>query len=122
MSIGDTSGRFEVAKVAARVFPDQRAYVERIIAEGIEPASDFPFGPYPTDRLVYRGERMVEDETPALSQGLGTASRMRPNDSPIRGVAILQGNTPDLLIAAVRLPQNLNDLSPAILSQIERER
>ena len=62
---GDTSGLFEVAKTIARVFPAHRAFVEGVIAEGIEPASSFPYGPYPADTLRYRRENIVEFRTPA---------------------------------------------------------
>ena len=44
---GDTSGRFLVAQVAARLFPVKKSFVQQIIDEGIEPPSDFPSGPYP---------------------------------------------------------------------------
>jgi len=43
-----------------------------VITEGIEPASDFPFGPYPTDTLKYHGDVTVEFQTPANTKGLGT--------------------------------------------------
>ena len=33
-SIGDTSGRFEVARIVARVFPKYQGYVQHVIAEG----------------------------------------------------------------------------------------
>lgn len=39
---GETSGRFTVAKTIARVFPSHKAFVEAVIAEGIEPATSFP--------------------------------------------------------------------------------
>jgi hypothetical protein len=38
-SNSDTSGRFEVAQIIARVFPDDLAFVRRVIAEGDEPAT-----------------------------------------------------------------------------------
>jgi hypothetical protein len=62
---GETSGRFRVARVIARVFPTQKAFADGVIQEGIEPASDFPFGPYPTDTLKYHGDVTVEFQTPA---------------------------------------------------------
>ena len=119
MSEGATSGRFAVARMIARVFPAERAYVQRVIQEGIRPASDFPFGPYPQDRLTYRGERVVEYETPARTEGLGSHSRLRANADPIRGVAILEGD--NLLHLAVRLPNNLNALASLIIEQFERD-
>jgi hypothetical protein len=60
VSIGDTSGRFDVARVITRVFPAQRAFVQRVINEGDEPASDFPSGPYPKDKLTSRSGKVVE--------------------------------------------------------------
>jgi hypothetical protein len=37
---GETSGRFRVARVIARVFPTQKAFADGVIKEGIEPASE----------------------------------------------------------------------------------
>lgn len=118
---GDTSGRFSVARVIARVFPDHKSFVEGVIAEGIEPASSFPFGPYPEDKLTYRNKQTVEYETPANTEGLGTNSRLKKNASPIKGVAILIGDTPDLLLLTSRLPPELSDLAPAIIQHLERD-
>ena len=92
---GGTSGRFEVAKVIARVFPAYKQFAQNVIAEGIEPASDFPSGPYASDKLTYRGKNIVEFETPANTAGLGTDSRLLPNASPIDGVAIITGTDTD---------------------------
>jgi hypothetical protein len=118
---GDTSGRFAVARTVARVFPGHKAFVEGIIAEGIEPAGSFPYGPYPTDRLKYRSEDIVEFWTPPHAEGLGTASRLLKNDSPISGVAILFGEEPNLLQLWVRIPSDAGDLTDFIIQQAERE-
>jgi hypothetical protein len=120
-SIGDTSGRFEVARVITRVFPAQKAFVVGVIKEGIEPASDFPFGPCPKDKLIFQSRWIVEYQTPPHSEGLGTMSRLRANDYPINGAAILQGQTPDLLFLGVRLPPDMNDLASPIVQQVERD-
>jgi hypothetical protein len=116
---GDTSGRFEVAQVMARVFPAQKAFVQRVIDEGIEPASDFPFGPFPKDKLILQSDRIVEYQTPPHSEGLGTLSRLRANDLPINGVEILQGDTPNLVSIRVRLPPDMIDLTSPIIHQSE---
>jgi hypothetical protein len=118
---GGTSGRFGVARIIARVFPAHKAFVTSVIEEGIEPASSFPFGPYPLDRLTYRSNEIVEYQTPAQTDGLGTASWLRKNDSPIEGVAILTGEGPDLLQLSVRLPAELNSLTSFIIQQAERD-
>jgi hypothetical protein len=65
---GDTSGRFEVAEVVARVFPKYKAFAQSVINEGIEPANDFPFGPFPKDKLLYKNDQTVEFQTPPHSE------------------------------------------------------
>ena len=85
---GGTSGRFDVAKIAARVFAGpEKAFVASVIAEGIEPKENFPAGPYPADKLTYKTPTLVEFATPAGKDGLGTAAgsaraRCRSSASP----------------------------------------
>jgi hypothetical protein len=119
--LGGTSGRFGVARIIARVFPAHRAFVRKVIAEGIERAGDFPSGPYPNDKLIYRSKETVEYETPAHTDGMGTQSRLQKNGDPIRGVAILVGPDTDLFSLAMRLPYETNDLAPIIIQQVERD-
>ncbi len=118
---GGTSGRFEVAKVIARVFPAYKTFAQNVIAEGIEPASDFPFGPYPSDKLTYRGKNIVEFVTPANAQGLGTDLRLQMNASPIDGVAIIAGADTDLVQLSARVPATDSDLIAAMVAQAESE-
>jgi hypothetical protein len=106
-------------RVVARVFPERKPFVERVIAEGIAPADSFPSGPYPADKLTYRSKWMVEYATPANADGLGTDSRLIKSGHPIRGVAILVGETPDLVHLAVRLLPDLSDLASPIIQQLE---
>lgn len=118
---GGTSGRFEVAKAVARVFPEYKEFAQSVIAEGIEPASDFPFGPYPSDKLTYRAKNVVEFETPTNMQGLGTDSRLQMNASPIDGVAIVTGADTDLVRLSARVAETDRDLIPAMIAQVESE-
>ncbi len=118
---GDTSGRFEVARVIARVFPEYRTFADDVIAEGLEPTSDFPFGPFPGDKLVYRSKNVVEFETPANTTGLGTSSRLRANADPIEGVAILTGEETNLIQLSARLSPPDRFLIPLIVKQVEQE-
>lgn len=115
---GDTSGRFEVAEIIARVFPTYKAFVTGVM-EGFD--LSFTFGPYPEDTLTYKSKAMVEYQTPPQADGLGTHSRLNKNGSPIDGVAILVGQTPDLLLLSVRLPRDLTGLTSAIVGQVERD-
>jgi hypothetical protein len=121
VSIGDTSGRFEVASIIARVFPQHKAFVRKVIAEGIEPASDFHFGPYPNDKLTYKNKTLVEYQTPPQTEGLGTDSRLQKNLDSISGVEILTGEELSLISLAVRVPSNMGDLTTTIIQQVERE-
>jgi len=121
-SDGGTSGRFEVAKVVARVFPAHHAYARSIIAEGFGPASDYPFGPFPSDHLTYKGKDLVEFTTPAHRIGLGTMSWLLPSDQPITGFTLLTiGPKVDteLLHLSFRLPPSLTFLTAAIFQQAE---
>jgi hypothetical protein len=120
VSEGDTSGRFEVARMIARVFPKERAFTQRVISEKIEPASDFPFGPYPKDKIVYKGDRIVEYQTPPNLKGLGTRSRLLPNNLPIGGVVILSDDYA-LFFLSMRLPSGTTGISHRIIQQFEKE-
>jgi len=122
---GDTSGRFTVAKVIARVFPSRQAFAQGVINEGIEPASDFPSGPYPSDRMTPKGDNVAEFASPAGAVGLGTDvnlnERLKPGADPVSGVVILSGDAPDLVEVTARLPANLRPLAASIVAQFERD-
>jgi len=121
-SDGGTSGRFEVAQMVARVFPAYRNYARKIVAEGFGPASDYPFGPFPSDHLTYKGRKLVEFSTPPHRKGLGTMSWLLPSDQPILGFALLSiGPNVDteLLHLSFRLPPSLSSLGPILIQQAE---
>jgi hypothetical protein len=119
--LGGTSGRFEVAHIAAHVFPRYRQFVKQVIAEDIEPASDFHFGPFPADKLTYKSDHLVEFVTPSNSTGLGTQSWLAKGPGAITGFAWIGGEDTDLLQLNMRLPPSLNSLGPAIINQAEHE-
>lgn len=122
---GGTSGRFGVAAIIARVFPAYKNFVQQVMNEdieaGINPPNRYASGPYPTDKLTYRGKNVVEYVTPGNTEGLGTHSRLQKNADPIIGVAILVGEAPDLLQLSIRLPKEQRDLVPLIIQQLERD-
>jgi len=118
--LGGTSGRFSVAEVIMRVFPDHKAFAEGVTQ--MFPYMKFAVGPYPGDRLTYKSKTIVEYTTPARTDGLGTYARLEKNDRPIDGVAILIDQAePDLLLLAVRLPQDLKEAVSTIVHQVERD-
>src|SRR5262249_17848752 len=55
----------------------------------------FPSGPYPTDRIRYKGEIVAEYRTPPQADGLGTYLGLGKSDRPINGAAMLVGAAPD---------------------------
>jgi hypothetical protein len=118
---GETSGRFEVARFIARVFPKHMAFAQRVIDEGLEPASDFSIGPYPTDQLTYRGDEIVEYQTPPNTKGLGTMSRLWKNEDPIDGVAILSKYETSLHVLTIRLPSDMRDLNSFFIQKFESD-
>jgi hypothetical protein len=118
---GGTSGRFEVAHIAARVFPHFRPFVKKVIAEDLEPASNFHFGPFPADKLTHKSDHLVEFITPSNSVGLGTQSWLSKGPGPITGFAWIGGEDTDLLQLNMRLPPALAPLGPIITAQAERE-
>jgi hypothetical protein len=115
---GGTSGRDTVAEVIARVFPAQRAFVQSVIDLFDQPANTYTFGRYPNDKLIVQTDRLVQFQTPPHSEGLGTMSRLKANDDPIDGVAILEGKTPDLLMLRVRLPPQQRNLARVIIKDL----
>jgi hypothetical protein len=123
-SDGGTSGRFEVAQVVARVFPAHRDYARTIIKEGFGPTSDYPFGPFASDHLAYKGKELVEFTTPPRQRGLGTMSWLLPSSQPISGFALLTIGTnvdTELLQLSVRLPSSLSPLAATLIQQAETD-
>ena len=117
---GGTSGRFGVARIIARVFPAYQEFARQVIAEGFEPAANFPFGPYPNDQLIYKSDHVVEYRTPPQTDGLGTASWLQKNDDGIGGVAILKGPETYLVKLTLRLPADQRGLESPIIDQFEK--
>jgi hypothetical protein len=120
---GGTSGRFGIARAIARVFPAHVDFAQKIIKEGIQPASSFPSGPFPADKLTYKSKEIVEFETPANTDGLGTESALKKNADPIIGVLVLSNLSADVDLSRVtmRLPVNLASLSSAIIQAVEAD-
>ena len=118
---GWTSGRFDVARVLARLFPWHRAFIRKVVQEGLEPARSFPVGPYPADKLTRHGRSEVEFTTPPGRMGMGAAmDRITPSEMPVSGLARL--TTQDgVTLLDVRLPAGLRPLTAAII-QFSRSR
>lgn len=121
MTSGDTGGRFAVARVVAHIFPAHKDYVEKIIKEGIEPLSNFPYGIFPNDKLTYLDDRNVEYETPKNSQGIGTFISLSADNLSIKGAAMLVNDDFDLVTINIKLPEEMAAFSNEILHYAETE-
>lgn len=122
--LGETSGRFQVAPIAARIFPQSREFVTGVSAElkDMGMASKFPTGPWPADHMTRLRPDTVEYTTPAGETGLGTQSWLKKGDLPITGVAIFEGkDEPNLTLVSVRLLPAAAWLAPAILQKVEAD-
>lgn len=121
---GGTSGRFEVAEIAARLFPKADSFVRSVEAEqqNILGNNSFRFrkSRYPTDRLTYRDDFMVEYVTPPNRDGMGTRTFLTKNETQIDGIVVMQPNGDrDLVLLAIRLPASLKTLEPFIIKDAE---
>lgn len=120
---GGTSGRFEVARKIARLFPERMDFTRRIVAEGLVTANDFPEGPFLSDKITYKTASLAEFETPAGASGMGTQSMLLPSDEPITGlvfVTVPQNGDPYDVSLQIRLPHDMAQLASTILSGAER--
>lgn len=115
VSLGGTSGRFAVARMIARAFPAHMDFARRVAAEGL--GDPLPAGPYRTDNMVQLRPNAVGYRTPAGREGLGTDSRLAPNDRPIDGLAVLYPDDDmNLIKIDVRLPAAQAGLATPILN------
>ena len=119
-SFGSTSGRFEVAAFAARLFPVAAKFVSEIEGEGS--SNSFPRGVPPADRIARRGDDEVLFTTPAKASGTGTRGHLAPGALPIDGIAILAADQDHALDTMdARLPAAIRPLVAHIIKQMERE-
>jgi hypothetical protein len=116
LSLGSTSGRFEAARVAARLFPSRKAFVKSVQDEEILEKA-FVFGPYGTDRTTLLNDHEARFETPAGKDGMGIGGRMAPGKDPVLGYAGMTDDN-DLLWVGARLPASERDLATAIVEAV----
>jgi len=115
-ALAGTSGRFEVAFTAARLFRKVAAsFIEQVRKEGLAADSEFAHGPYPDDSLSYLDSATVQYVTPPFREGLGTKGILVPSAEPIRGLVMLDLPDSDsdggLSVLRVRLGRKLQGLA-----------
>lgn len=114
--LGDTSGRFDVAITAARLFPKaDRDFIERVKAEGILPEKAFDVKPFAADVMHYLNDHMVEFTTPPGQSGLGTTGPLRASALPIRGIVMVELPDEDEMDIMIRLPAEFSALTRSML-------
>jgi hypothetical protein len=117
-SNGGTGGRFEVAEVSARLFPQVMAdFIARVKAEGF-PSPDFSkIKPYPDDRYTYLTPKRLKFTTLAHHEGIGTGIFV-PSGDPVRGVVSLSpadDRDTNRLEFDLRLPSSDDRLAQALI-------
>jgi len=115
---GASNGRLAVAEVIARLFPAWQWFADDLVRRESRPP--FPPGPYAADKVTRKTDSIVEYQTIPNDHGLGNRGWLDANASPVDGVAILTGSTPDLLMLNLRLPREQQSLGPVIVSEFER--
>jgi hypothetical protein len=118
---GGTSGRFAVAEVSARFFPDlMRDFIRQVRDEKLTKDSAFDVRPYPDDVLYPISENMIEFLTPAGRSGFGTEG-LAKSDLPISGVVAIADphGEPSLLVLRIRLPARQDRLNEILVTLAE---
>ena len=86
-----------------------------------------PSFPGSVAKLNYQSNEVVEYQTPAQTEGLGTKFPLKTDALPMSGVAILIeedarfGENPDVVLLSVRVPPDLTALASTIVRQAERD-
>jgi hypothetical protein len=122
---GGTSGRFAVAELISRNFPQFLPFVTQVRKMYPDISMTFTRGPFPKDGLTYHSDRVLEFQTPASAKGLGTfGGDIAANASPVDGVAMVLGapDLPDVEVVSIRLPdtQRRSRLVHAIVEDAEK--
>jgi hypothetical protein len=117
-SFDTETGRVQVARIAARVFPIAKKFVQTVIAKSPESRGAIHFTPYPDDTVTQSSDTDLEFETQANKDGLGTEGRLAKNGQPIVGAAMLNGDM-DLFMIAVRLRPEDKDLVVTTMQAFE---
>jgi hypothetical protein len=115
-----TSGRYEVAPVAARYFSKSLAeFIAGVRRERFVPDSELSPKPYPLDSVAHPDRWSVVFKTPAARRGFGTELTFAPSESSIRGFVNVsdEGDGPDMLMLRVRLDSASAGLESALLAR-----
>ena len=119
ISDGGTSGRFEVAEIAARLFPAAKPFVDGVEAERLR--DKYVHVPYPADKITRRGLYEALVTTPANADGIGTSSFLLKGPLPIDNIVLLERDGDMSLIhMAARLSPAQRPLVAYIIAQVAK--
>ncbi len=103
---GSTSGRFEVARVAGRIFPQARRFAEGVRSEGMDEPGTYAFTSWPSDRVERLDDGVAAYATPGGAQGTGRQGKPPYGPDETTGVVVFETSSegdPYLLQLDVRL-------------------
>ena len=119
-SNAETSGRFKVARVIARLFPNAKNFALSVINEDGGDPKDYPFGYFKDDVVEQKNEYVVDYTTPANIDGAGNKfSLVAKGGFPIHGTAMLVSD--GLVFLTVKLPLELQSLIGPIIERTQWE-
>jgi hypothetical protein len=114
------SGRFEVARVIHRLFPDYEWFRRDLMRSENWPFSEFAPDPTHYGRVLRRSDTVVEYRMAGGWVGQGATWKLRPDGPQVFGAAVLQPKSDmNLLRIAVRLPPDLQPLARTIVRSFE---
>ena len=119
LAVGDTSGRFAVASVAAMLFPSAARRVAAIEAEGVE--GPFRHGLPPGDRITRLGPYAALYTTGPGVRGVGTREELAPGRLAVDGMAVLgPSDYSDLQTMDARLDPAQRPLVSVMIADMRR--
>lgn len=116
---GSTSGRFEVARVAGRVFPQARRFAEGVRSEGMDEPGTYAFAPWPSDRIERLDDGVAAYTTPGGAKGIGRQGKPPYGPDETTGVVVFETSSegdPYLLQLDVRLGGATDATSAAVVT------
>lgn len=113
-----TSGRFDVAAYATRLFPSRlKHYIESVRSEGLGFSPDSALARFAKDTVRLIAPLEAAFVTPARARGLGTDWVIAPSAAPIYGYAVIEESEdePDMSLLRVRLTGPQGNLRQVIM-------
>lgn len=127
LRFGSTSGRYSVARIAARMFPHAHPFIEQVrdfersLWEGMAPPKGgyqmkLVFSPWRSDSFSRLSDEVLTYVTPRGKKGLGTEWLEPSAELPVSGVLFIDEDDDfNLEHLSIRLSRVDQDLAPSII-------